>query len=504
LFKKNDQGFGVLGPTAALSIGQALPNGATSKVFGQQGSHLLASKNQFSAKIARTDWVPDLGADMGSSQWFRGLVTCVALCSSALYLSPRVMALPGRTAPVLSGKAWDEARAQTVMPLAFGADTGRRMGATAMAVPISDTPERATIELMATLGQGDGFARVLERIGVASSEAQRVATMVSSVTPLAEIPSGSVMPIILGERASRDAPRPLQSLDLRARFDTKLEFRRVGNSLTMRRVAIAVDRTPLRIQGVIGNGLYRSARAAGVPAQAIESYIRIIAAKASLNDAVPGARFDIILENAKSATGESQPGKLLYAGLSGGGRTVRLIEWRVNGRSDWFEEGGVSQRQTGMVSPVPNARLSSGFGMRVHPVLGYSRFHRGVDYAAVQGTPVYAVTNGLVAFAGRYAGYGNHIRLSHSSSLGTSYSHLSRIAVSPGSRVSQGQLIGYVGSTGMSTGPHLHFEVYSNGAPVNPRAVNFATESLLNGKELAAFRNQMSALMAVPISGAAR
>ncbi len=497
MFKRADQGFGVLGTTAALSLGQEMPDSAAGKLFGTRGASLIS-------KAARTDWVPDLGTDVGSNHWFRGLVTCSALCASALYLSPSVMALPGRTAPVLSGTAWDEARAQSIMPLAYGADSGRRMGATARAVPISDTPERETIELMATLGQGDGFARVLERAGLSSSESQKVAALVSSVTPLAEIPSGSVMPITLGRRTSRNAARPLQSLDLRARFDTKLEFRRVGNALQMRRIAIAVDRTPLRIQGVIGNGLYRSARAAGVPAQAVESFIRVIAAKASLDDAVAGARFDIILEHAKSATGESQPGKLLYAGLNSGGRNFRLMPWTVGGKTDWYEEGGVGQRQTGMVSPVPNARLSSGFGMRTHPVLGYSRFHRGVDYAAVHGTPIYAVTTGLVAYAGRAGGYGNQIRLSHSSSLGTSYSHLSSIAVSPGARVMQGQLIGYVGSTGLSTGPHLHFEVYHNGMAVNPRAVSFSTESIINGKELAAFRNQLGALLSVPVAGAAR
>jgi murein DD-endopeptidase MepM/ murein hydrolase activator NlpD len=497
LFKQADQGFGVLGTTAALSLGQKLPDPAMAKLFGSRGTALAS-------KLTRTDWVPDLGTDVGSRNWFRGVITCTALCATTLYLSPSVMALPGRTAPVLAGKAWDEARAQNITPLAFGADTGRRMGATARAVPISDTPERETIDLMATLGQGDGFARVLERAGVSSSESRKVAMLVSGVTPLAEIPSGSVMPITLGRRASRDAPRPLQSLDLRARFDTKLEFRRVAGVLQMRRVAIAVDRTPLRIQGIIGNGLYRSARAAGVPAQAVESFIRVIAAKASLDDAVSGARFDIILEHAKSVTGESQPGKLLYAGLTSGGKNFRLIPWTVGGKTDWYEEGSVGQRQTGMVSPVPNARLSSGFGMRTHPVLGYSRFHRGVDYAAVHGTPVYAVTTGLVAFAGRAGGYGNQIRLSHSSTLGTSYSHLSGIAVSPGARVMQGQLIGYVGSTGLSTGPHLHFEVYQNGMAINPRAVSFTTESLINGKELAAFRNQLGALLSIPVSGTVR
>jgi murein DD-endopeptidase MepM/ murein hydrolase activator NlpD len=498
LFKIADQGFGVLGNTAALSIDQAVGD-ASSPL---EGRARLAQKI---AQLRHVEWVPDLGSDIGSARWFRGFVTCGALCAAAIGLSPGVRPLMGAVTPALTGRAWDEARAQSILPLAYGSDSGRRMAATSLAIPISNTPERPTLEILATLGQGDGFARVLERVGVGSGEAQRVASLVAGVAPLADIPAGTVMPIILGERASKNAARPLQSLDLRASFDMKLEFRRVGGALQMRRVAIAIDRAPLRIQGVVGDSLYRSARAAGVPVSAVESYIRVIAAKASLDDAlVPGARFDIILENARSASGESQPGKLLYAGLVSGGKSVRLIEWSINGQTEWFEASGVSQRRAGMVQPVANARMSSGFGMRFHPILGYSRFHKGVDFAAVQGTPVYAVTDGLVAFAGGFAGYGNHIRLSHSANLGTSYSHLSRIVVAPGARVAQGQLIGYVGTTGLSTGPHLHFEVYRAGVAVNPTSVSFSSASLLDGRALQAFQGRLSALQSIPVTGTGR
>jgi murein DD-endopeptidase MepM/ murein hydrolase activator NlpD len=498
LFKRADQGFGVLGNIAALSIDQAVDD-----AHSQSGGR--ARLAQKIAHLRHVDWVPDLGSEIGSARWFRGFVTCGALCAAAIGLSPGVKPLMGAVTPALTGRAWDEARAQSILPLAYGSDSGRRMAATSFAMPISNTPERPTLEILATLGQGDGFARVLERVGVGPGEAQRVASLVAGVAPLTDIPAGTVMPIILGERASKTAARPLQSLDLRASFDMKLEFRRVGGALQMRRVAISIDRAPLRIQGVVGDSLYRSARAAGVPVSAVESYIRVIAAKASLDDAlVPGARFDIILENARSASGESQPGKLLYAGLVSGGKSVRLIEWSVNGQTDWFEASGVSQRRAGMVQPVPNARMSSGFGMRFHPILGYSRFHKGVDFAAVQGTPVYAVTDGLVAFAGGYAGYGNHIRLSHSANLGTSYSHLSRIVVSPGARVAQGQLIGYVGTTGLSTGPHLHFEVYRAGVAVNPTSVSFSSASLLDGRALQAFQGRLSALQSIPVTGTGR
>ena len=139
--------------------------------------------------------------------------------------------------------------------------------------------------------------------------------------------------------------------------------------------------------------------------------------------------------------------------------------------------------------------------MRFHPLLGYTRLHRGVDYAAPYGAPIRAVSDGFVSNAGWAGGYGNQVRLSHANQLGSSYSHMSRIVVSPGARVLQGQVIGYVGSTGLSTGPHLHFEVYRSGQILNPASVSFASTSLLSGRELAQFREKLAALLRLPVNG---
>ena len=491
MFRRIEEDGVGMGATSSLSMDQAIPSAA-----GTGGRASLA------ARLSHTDWVPDLGTDIGSLKWFRGLATCLLFCGAGIYLSPGIKPLYGAVPASLEGKAWAEARAQTIQPLAWGSDSGKRMGATSAVKPLTNTPERPTISLMATLGQGDGFARVLERAGVSEADARDVLQMVSGIANPADIAPGTVMPIVLGPRMERTAPRPLQSLDLRARFDVKLEFRRVGGELLMKQVPITVDKAPLRIQGLVGDSLYRSARAAGVPAKAVEAYLRVIGSKVSFDsDITPNARFDIIVENERAATGESRSGKLLYAGLQSPQKSYQLVEWSVDGRTDWFEASGVVQRHAGFYRPVQNARLSSGFGMRMHPILGYSRFHRGVDYAAVQGTPIYAVSDGLVAMAGPHGGNGNYIRLTHSATLGTSYSHLSRIIVSPGSRVAQGQLIGYVGSTGLSTGPHLHFEVYMNGQVVDPRGVTFQSKALLNGKELEAFQARRKALLSVPVTG---
>jgi murein DD-endopeptidase MepM/ murein hydrolase activator NlpD len=139
--------------------------------------------------------------------------------------------------------------------------------------------------------------------------------------------------------------------------------------------------------------------------------------------------------------------------------------------------------------------------MRFHPILGYSRMHRGIDFGSPYGSPIRAVTDGLVSYAGRHGGNGNFIKLSHAGNIGSSYSHLSRIAVAAGTRVLQGQVIGYVGSTGLSTGPHLHFEVYKAGNAVNPKSVSFQSSSLLEGRELAEFRNRLKTLTSLPVAG---
>jgi murein DD-endopeptidase MepM/ murein hydrolase activator NlpD len=495
LFQRSEHGFGQTGLTLTLNASYALP----APRDGWQGR-----LDQISDYLSGLDLVPDLGANVGSMSWFRGLLNCTALCMLPILFFPKQQPLPMTVPSRADGDAWEETRAQTIAPLAWGGDTGKHMAATDAVVALANAPERPTLELMASLGQGDGFARVLERAGVGEGEAHRVADLVSSATDLGAIKPGTQIKLTLGRRANRNLSRPLDFLAFRARLDLGLALKREGAELILQRMPIAVDRTPLRIQGQVGDSLYRSARAAGVPAKAVEAYIRAIASRLSLgSDVNADARFDLIVEHARAATGETEVGSLLYAGLYRGSRKTQLLQWNVGGRSDWYEASGVGQsRGGGFARPVAYARISSGFGMRFHPLLGYTRLHRGVDYAAPYGAPIRAVSDGHVALAGWAGGYGNQVRLSHSNVLGTSYSHMSRIVVSPGTRVLQGQVIGYVGSTGLSTGPHLHFEVYRSGQVVNPMAVSFASTSLLSGADLAKFRARLSALLNLPVNGA--
>ena len=448
------------------------------------------------------DWVPDLGQDIGSLAWLRGLVSCATLCALAIMFAPRLEPLQTQTTAAVSGNAWEETRTLSIAPQAWGGDTGRRMAANDLVIPLGESPERPTLDLTATLGQGDGFARVLQRAGVGGAEAQRVASLVAGVTPLDEIKPGTVMKLVLGRRLQKTDPRPLDALAFRARLDLSLTLLREGGRMNVVQTPIAVDRTPLRIQGRVGDSLYRSARAGGVPPSAVESYIRAIASKLSLaNDIGADAKFDMVVEQARAATGEIEYGKLIYAGLTRGNRNTQLLQWTVGGRTEWFEASGVGERRGGMTQPVDGARQTSGYGMRFHPILGYNRFHQGLDFGAPYGTPIRAVTDGTVVSAGHNGGNGNWVKINHAGGLATSYSHMSRIAVSSGNRVLQGEVIGYVGSTGLSTGPHLHFETYKSGRVVNPKSVSFMGAALLSGKELANFRARLSGLLTVPVAG---
>ena len=496
MYQRNEQGFGQAGLTVALSLDQVI---ASPRSYTRFGAHAAA----WHERLSEIDWVPDLGVDIGSRNWFRGLAICTLLCTATAFMSPGFRAIPGHVPAAVTGDAWEETRAQGIAPIAWGGDTGRRMAATDAVIPLGDTPERPSLELTATLGEGDGFRRMLERAGVGGGEASRVADMVARISPLSEIEPGTAMKMTLGRRTDRNQARPLDALMFRARFDLTLALARGANGgLTLTQIPIAIDHTPLRVQGRVGDSLYRSARAAGVPAKAVETYIRAIASKLSIsNDVASDNRFDMIVEQARAETGEVKFGKLLYAGLNRGNRTMQMLQWTIGGRTEWFEASGVGEKREGMTQPVNAARMTSGFGMRFHPLLGYTRMHQGVDYAVPYGAPIFAVADGLVQFAGRHGGHGNYVKLAHGGNLATGYAHMSRILVGAGARVAQGQIIGYVGSTGLSTGPHLHFEAYRGGAVINPVKVNFVARSLLEGAELAAFRARLRGLLGVQTAG---
>jgi murein DD-endopeptidase MepM/ murein hydrolase activator NlpD len=336
-------------------------------------------------------------------------------------------------------------------------------------------------------------------MGVAQAEAAQVSDMVARIVPLEEIKPGTVMDVTLGRRPNRQMARPLDSLTFRARFDLKLSLQRVAGKLTLAEVPVLVDATPLRVQGRVGSSLYRSARAAGAPAKAVEAYIRAVAGQVDIGSIGADDRFDIILEHRRAETGETETGQLLFAGLErSAGKSLQLMQWGQDGKMQWFEAGGAGRSSGTLQRPVPGL-VSSNFGLRRHPILGYTRLHKGMDFKAGYGTPILAATDGRVAAAGWAGGYGKQVRINHAGGLMTSYSHMSRIAAQPGTMVRQGQVIGYVGSTGLSTGPHLHYELYRNGAPINPASVQFVMRAQLSDGALASFRSRLRGLLSLSV-----
>ncbi len=445
---------------------------------------------------------PDLAQDIGSRRWFRGLGTMLGLSLVAVSLWPDLTAVEAATAMPVDQPVRDEFRSQMIMPLALGADSGHRMGATSLVRPLGSTPERPMIQMVATLGQGDSFGRMLQRAGVGAGDVSRLTQMVAGTVRLGEIEPGTQFDITLGKRPGLQQARPLDNLAFRARFDLELAIERKDGALVLERRPIAVDSTPLRIRGPVGSaGLYRSARAAGAPLKAIAQYLQAIDQHVSLEgDITAKDNYDLVIGYKRSAKGERQVGELLYAGLEHGGKPrLQLVRWGRDGQ--FFEASGIGKQTGSYFQPVA-ARISSRFGMRRHPILGYMRMHSGVDYAAHYGSAIVAVSDGVVSYAGRHGGHGKYVRIEHGGGLGSGYGHMRSIAVDPGSRVRAGQVIGYVGSTGLSTGPHLHFEVYRGSRKIDPLSVQFISRPQVSGEELAQFKARLNMLQSVAVGKA--
>ncbi|MFC3096596.1 M23 family metallopeptidase [Alteraurantiacibacter palmitatis] len=493
-------------PSAQLSLAHAVDHGGAAS-SPRPSSHRQARIASFadryhewrehaSLRLSGLDLAPDLARDIGSRRWLRGVATLVGLSAIAIAGFPGFSEVEAAPAMRIDADVRDEFRSHMIMPLALGADSGRRMGATPAVIPLASAPERPRLDLVATLAQGDSFERMLRRAGVDDAEAAQITRMVGAAIPLTEIESGTKVDITLGRRPAEGASRPVDALSFRARFDLALAVERKDGRLVLDPRPIAVDTTPLRIRAAVGSSLYRSARASGAPPRSVQQFLRVIGTEMSLTgDIRPGDEFDLIVDYKRAATGEVEEGELLYAGILRNGRPVKqLMRWGRDGK--YYDTAGVGEQREGLLAPVPGP-VTSRYGMRRHPILGYRRMHAGLDFRAAHGTPIYAVTDGRVTFAGRNGGHGNFVRLAHSGGLGTGYAHMSRIAVSHGQQVRRGQVIGYVGSTGLSTGPHLHYEMYRNGQAIDPATVKFVTREQLSGRELADFRAQLNRLQGV-------
>jgi murein DD-endopeptidase MepM/ murein hydrolase activator NlpD len=249
---------------------------------------------------------------------------------------------------------------------------------------------------------------------------------------------------------------------------------------------IVTSGSEVRIQGAVTEGLYWSLREAGVSPQVAADYLTALATRIDVGaDVAPYDRFDLVVSKKR---GEA----LLYAALHRfDGPDVELMKWDHKGSADWFDtEASGAEKSAGLMAPAAG-RITSGFGHRHHPIFRFTRFHAGIDIAAPMGSAVVAAADGQVIAAGWNGGYGRQLRVAHENGIVTSYSHMSGFAASPGEPVRQGQVIGYVGSTGISTGPHLHFEVLVNGRAVDPLQVRFETRKVIGGEQRQAFNARL-------------
>ncbi len=439
----------------------------------------------------------DLGLSLFSRRWWLKAGLCLALVGGALWAGARVQPIiPALPAPFTPAQV-DEARAYAVAPLALGARSGATPMVNARLLrPLAEPPERPRVERSLSIGSR-GLAAALRNAGVGADEVAAVMQLLGDLRPA----GGARADLVLGRRDSKAVPRPLESLNLRAAFDLRVDITRTGGTLAMKRIPIKVDSTPLRLSGVVGSSLNRALRSAGIPATQAAEFVKQMRHVVDFQRGLGKAdRFEIVIEQDRAATGEVRHGQLLFGAMVRKGKTPVEIGLF---KGEYYLGSGEGVKRGLMKTPVDGARMTSGFGMRLHPLLGFSRMHQGVDFGAGAGEPIMAAGGGTVSFAGWHGGHGQYVMVRHNKELVTAYAHMSRIAVKAGQRVRQGQMLGNVGSTGMSTGPHLHYEVWLRGKAVNPVSLRFIGGSELSGAALNDFQRQMNRWRALPAMGSA-
>ena len=239
-------------------------------------------------------------------------------------------------------------------------------------------------------------------------------------------------------------------------------------------------------EGVIKNSLYNTAIELGIKPNTIIQFARLYGFQVDFQrDIWKNDSFQIIYEEFKSQDGSIvETGDIIYANLNIQYRNLQLYRFKYKNNIDYFDENGKSIIKTLMKTPINGARLSSSFGNRKHPILGFTKMHTGTDFAAPKGTPIMASGDGVIIKSSWCGGGGNCVKIKHNSTYQTVYAHMSKFGrgIKKGVRVKQGQIIGYVGSTGLSTGPHLHYEVIENGRKVNSQKLKLPSGKILKGK----------------------
>lgn len=362
-------------------------------------------------------------------------------------------------------------------------------------------------EMRIVLARGETFVDALRRAGVRAEDRNQAAYVFGKHYNLRRLLPGQEIVLTVAEpnrtlfqAISEKEPPPVYLLAMDFRVDPE-------NRITLARAkdggySASETATPLTtriasVEGRIDGSLYASAKRQGAPDEVIAGLAQVFAYDVDFQREIFGgdefeAIFEVRFDDAGKMVGG---GDILFGRLKWRGRQKEKHYYRFEtadgaGKADYFDYSGKSARRLLMKTPIDGARLSSGFGTRKHPILGYQKAHKGVDFAASRGTPIMAAGDGVIERAGPYGSFGNYVRIRHAQGYKTAYAHMNSIkkGVRTGARVRQGDVIGYVGATGRSTGPHLHYEVHLKDIPVNPQSLKIATGIELGGKDLSRFK----------------
>lgn len=372
--------------------------------------------------------------------------------------------------------------------------------ASALAVPATDPADMTAVPEDVTdpahrvirLEWGDTLLGLLAKVAVPDAEAHEAMAALRTVYNPRDLKAGEEVTV------NFDDAGIFKGFEFEPEADRAVRVERNGDSYRAASIARPLSNNVMAAVLTIDGSLYEAGVRAGIPSATMAGLVKALSYSVDFQrDIKSGDKLRVLYEVKRNPEGVLvRAGDVLFAEVSLQGRTVPVYLYKfADGHTEYLDRAGNSLRRALMRTPVNAARVSSGFGMRRHPIMGYSRMHKGVDFAAPTGTPIYAAGDGTIVERGWKRGYGNFIRIRHNGTLATAYGHMSRFSSSftRGSRVRQGQVIGYVGSTGNSTGPHLHFEVMVNGTQVNPmRVANMSAGERLGGRDLTNFRSMVT------------
>lgn len=335
--------------------------------------------------------------------------------------------------------------------------------------------------------RGQGMMDILVKSGATRTDAYNAIKSLSKHFDMRKLQIGQEL------QAAYDNIGRLSGLYMQKDFDHRISIQRIDENFVATLEEQPILTINRHVQGIIDDSLFLSAYKEGLPNNVIAEMIRIFSFDVDFQrETRKGDTFEIFYERKISEDGSRvEEGNILFAKLILSGKPINLYRYQAKGETfaDYFHENGQSAKKALMRTPIEGARLSSGYGTRKHPVLGYTRLHKGLDFSAPTGTPIMAAGDGVVERASRYGSYGNYVRIRHNGTYKTAYAHLSKYGrgIKEGKRVKQGQIIGYVGATGRVTGRHLHYEVMINDKQVNPLRLKIPTGITLAGDDKTKF-----------------